>query len=691
MTQEESLRLLEAREHELRERVKELHCLARLNELQSQETTVEDLLRQAVALLPPAWQFSDDCVARIRYLEQVFQTGDLDRCPSVMKQSLKFDGACVGELAVGYLEPHPFLSEEHTLLDIVCQALSRSGVRLAAEASLRRSEERYRLLADNTLDVIWEMDMSLQVTYVNPAITRLTGYTPEEYIGSNLQDHCSASVFGELLAVLEAQMARGPHQQGVILETELLRADGTPVPVEVHGKIRFDDQGQPVAIQGTSRDVSERKQARQALQESEDRYRTLFETMAQGVIFLDAQARIIAANPAAEQILGVPLAQLLGRTPHLPEWRAVHPDGSDFPAAEHPALIALLEGREVRDVVMGVAHPGEREHRWIKVSAAPQFRSGEQLPYQVFISFEDITALRRAEAQLSQAQKLEAVGRLAGGVAHDFNNMLGVILGNAQLALEELEPGAPFYEEFDEILKAGTRSAALTRQLLAFARKQTIAPRPLDLNDAVAGMLKMLGRLIGEDIDFIWKPGHELPPVKMDPAQLDQMLANLVVNARDAIREARGDAPGDTGCITIETARVFLDQDSQPPPAAAAAGDYVTLSVTDTGAGIDDHTLANIFEPFFTTKPEGSGTGLGLAMVHGIASQNHGCVRVESELGRGSTFASICLRWRPRIQLAGPTSKRPRPSGVERRCYWSKMSPRFCAWLLACSRDWATT
>jgi len=250
-------------------------------------------------------------------------------------------------------------------------------------------------------------------------------------------------------------------------------------------------------------------------------------------------------------------------------------------------------------------------------------------------ALQDITERRALEHQLLQAQKMEAVGRLAGGVAHDYNNMLNVIIGHAELALGELQPGDRLREDLEEILAAARRSADITRQLLAFARRQTIAPKVLDLNRTVGGMLKMLARLIGEDIELAWRPGGDLWPVRMDPSQLDQILANLCVNARDAI--------AGVGTITIETANVSLGRALSAEHPDFAAGEFVLLAVSDTGAGMDRTTLANIFEPFFTTKSGGRGTGLGLATVFGIVKQNEGFINVYSEPGRGTTV-KIYLR-----------------------------------------------
>jgi PAS domain S-box-containing protein len=258
----------------------------------------------------------------------------------------------------------------------------------------------------------------------------------------------------------------------------------------------------------------------------------------------------------------------------------------------------------------------------------------------------------RLQSQLTQSQRMESVGRLAGGVAHDFNNMLGAILGYTELALDRVLPSDPLYADLLEIQKAGQRSAELTQQLLAFARKQTIAPRVIDLNETVEGLLKMLRRLIGENIDLRWHPGAGLSPIKVDPSQINQILANLCVNARDAIEGI--------GHITLETADVSIDDAFVNAHPGAAAGDFVRLTVTDDGSGMSPEVMSHLFEPFFTTKRLGEGTGLGLATVYGIVKQNDGFILVSSELDQGTTF-DICLpRWKGAVMPA-PVNATPAP------------------------------
>ncbi|MDR3580479.1 MAG: response regulator [Oryzomonas sp.] len=268
--------------------------------------------------------------------------------------------------------------------------------------------------------------------------------------------------------------------------------------------------------------------------------------------------------------------------------------------------------------------------RWVATTMVPrQTIDGCLVSYDGIVV--DITDRKRLEDQLVQAQKLESVGRLAGGVAHDFNNMLSVILGHVSLASENPCLSSSLQASLNEIRKAAERSTDLTRQLLAFARKQTIAPKVLDLNDTVSGMLKMLQRLIGEDILLIWKPTTHLWPIKMDTSQIDQILANLCVNARDAI--------SDIGRITIETGNCSINDDFSVRNAGFVTGEYVCLAVSDDGCGMDKNTQAQIFEPFFTTKEIGKGTGLGLATLYGIIKQNGGFINVKSEPGTGTAFS----------------------------------------------------
>jgi signal transduction histidine kinase/CheY-like chemotaxis protein len=283
-------------------------------------------------------------------------------------------------------------------------------------------------------------------------------------------------------------------------------------------------------------------------------------------------------------------------------------------------------------------HYNSHLDRWFDVF------SYQYVPRQFAVIIRDITERKRLEEerarlalQFQQAQKMESIGRLAGGVAHDFNNMLGVILGHAELALQQTDSMQPIQDDLTEILKAANRSADLTRQLLAFARRQTVTPRVLDLNQTIAGMLNMLKRMIGENILLEWQPAENLWPIRIDPSQIDQILANLCVNSRDAI--------SDVGKITIETGNCTPNEGFCSAHPWFVPGEYVQLAVRDDGCGMDKDTLANIFEPFFTTKGVGKGTGLGLSTVYGIVKQNNGHILADSEPGQGTTLTIYLPRY----------------------------------------------
>jgi PAS domain S-box-containing protein len=373
-----------------------------------------------------------------------------------------------------------------------------------------------------------------------------------------------------------------------------------------------------------------REKTELALRESEKRHRQLFETMPQGVVFQDLEGKIVYANPAAEKILGLKSELMLGRTSEDPRWRSIHEDGSEFPGDTHPAMVALRTGQLIKDVVMGVYNPLYDQRRWIKISAVPLFRPGEEKPYQVYTTFEDITDYKQLQAQFLQSQKMEAVGVLAGGVAHDFNNLLTVIRGYAEILLENLAPNNPLRGDVEQILHAGKQAASLTAQLLAFSRKQMLQPKTLLLNAIINDLGKMLGRLLGEDIDLVLRIQSDLGLIHADPGQIQQVIMNLVVNARDAM--PRG------GTLIIETSNSDLNEEDVRKYPFVKPGAYVMLSIRDNGMGMDAATQARIFEPFYTTKAPGEGTGLGLSTVYGIVRQSGGFIWLDSEPNKGTTF-----------------------------------------------------
>jgi two-component system, cell cycle sensor histidine kinase and response regulator CckA len=374
-------------------------------------------------------------------------------------------------------------------------------------------------------------------------------------------------------------------------------------------------------------DICERKQVAETLRESNERFTVAFNNapiiltinnMEDGT-FMDFNQQFLDAS-------GYIRDEVIGKTPIELGW---------ITESDRALLIELMEQNgKIHDHEITV-HTKSGQRRLCKYWGGTITVSGAKCLFSIIL---DITEHRKIEQQYQQAQKMESIGRLAGGVAHDFNNMLTVINGFSQLGLMESGPSSPLAKYFEEICKASERSADLTRQLLAFARKQTIAPKVLDLNEAVTGMLKMLQRLIGEEIGLSWLPGDKLWPVRMDPSQIDQILANLCVNARDSINTV--------GKISIMTGNCTVDETYCSTHTEAIAGEYVRIVVSDNGHGMDKTTLSHIFEPFFTTKVVGVGTGLGLATVYGIVKQNNGFINIYSEPGFGTTFTIFIPRYK---------------------------------------------
>jgi PAS domain S-box-containing protein len=388
------------------------------------------------------------------------------------------------------------------------------------------------------------------------------------------------------------------------------------------------EDGQHYGRIWTFRDITDHKQAIKAKDEERSFIKTMIDSVPGAFYLLDVEGFYVRWNAyQRDEIVGKPEDQMAGAK----AIDTIHPDDREIVGSK---IESILRNGSSEVVAGRVLLRGGPEYRWLLMTGRSILIKGK--PHLIGIGI-DISDQRKyeeekaqLESQLQQARKMESVGRLAGGVAHDFNNMLSIIIGHAEMVLDEIKPGDAFHHDVMEMKTAAERSADLTRQLLAFARKQTVSPKILDLNETASGILKMLQRLIGEDISLSWIPGLDVWPVKIDPSQIDQVLANLAVNARDAI--------GGVGIMTIETANVVFDETYCLTHKGFKPGSYVLLAVSDTGAGMDKKTLDLIFEPFFTTKELGKGTGLGLATVYGIVKQNNGFINVYSEPGQGTTF-----------------------------------------------------
>ncbi len=643
-----------------------------------------------------------------------------------------------------------------------------------ADKALRESEKKYRLIAENMSDVISILDMDLGFTYVSPSIKRLTGYTVEEALQHSIEDILTPESLKKVVTVFEEEMAleasgTADPSRSRIIEIEQSKKDISIVWVEVACSFIRDAEHKPTGILLISRDITGRKEIERSLQESEKKYRMLFQNVSEGILIAKGE-KVDLANPAMLKIMEYPL-EIFTTKPFI---EFIHPDDRETVLERHlkrlsgepvetnypfriiagngkakwvqihssiiewngePASLSLVSDiseRKRREIererlIAAIAHSGEvimitdpegkiqyvnpafekitgysraeaigqtprllnsghqdelfYRELWDTIASGKIWtgrmvnkkKDGSLFTEDATISAvydseghivnyvaakRDITEHLQISKQLQQAQKMESIGRLAGGVAHDFNNLLGVILGFTEMAMEKTEPHGELHDDLSEIFNAARRSTGIVQQLLAFARKQIICPILLDLNATVSGILKMLRRLIGEHIEFVWRPGKNLWPVMMDPSQIDQILANLCVNARDAI--------SDIGTIAIKTENITIDTDFCSEYTYFSPGEYVLTTVSDTGCGMDKATRKNIFEPFFTTKETGKGTGLGLSTVYGIVKQNKGFIRFDSKPGKGTTFFIYLPRHeKPSKKLPEKTPVQKIPPGKE--------------------------
>ncbi|MGM0453496.1 MAG: PAS domain S-box protein [Thermodesulfobacteriota bacterium] len=522
-----------------------------------------------------------------------------------------------------------------------------------AEEALRRSENYYRAIFETSGSAMFIIEENTIISNVNSNFEALLGYSRQQVEGKKSWTEFVHPDDVEWMKKKHYLQRRDPRLVALNYEFRFFVRSGELR----HGYLTVD------MIAGTSQsvvslmDITDRKLAEQQLKESEERFSKAFRSSPAPQVISDiATGEFIDVNDRWVEMLGYTREQSIGRT-----------------------------SKEV-----GIwADPGERDHIIQKLQKNTffneepvEFRTSQGSTVYALWSAETITLKgrhvmlsmiydeterkqaekerERLQAQLAQAQKMESVGRLAGGVAHDFNNKLSIINGYAEMSFDMLDPQEPVYENLNEIYTAGKRSAEIVRQLLAFARQQTISPVQLDLNDTISNMLKMLQRLIGENIDLVWLPGSNLWQVKIDPSQIDQIMANLAVNARDAI--------SDVGRLSIETRNVVVDEDYCRRYSGFVPGKYVLLSVSDNGCGMEKQVQENLFEPFFTTKKVGRGTGLGLSTIYGIVKQNKGFINVYSEPGQGTVF-QIYFPPHEKQTLSAPQypedTTKPMPTGSE--------------------------
>ncbi len=491
--------------------------------------------------------------------------------------------------------------------------------RKATEEALRVTEDRYGHLVESAADIIFEADAEGYFRFVNPEALRVFGYPKDEVIGRRFTEFIRADFRPAILQHYYKQTNDGVLTSYV--EFPGVTRSGEEVWLGQNAWLIFDAKGQYAGMQAVARNITDRLSAEGALRAAEAKYRGLVEQSLVGVYILQND-RLVYVNPKGADILGYSPQELF-----------------DLPWA-----FSLLHEQDRALVIDQLSRLGGADHANVQLTLRGLRKDGDVVQAEAFCSVTefagrpailatviDISDRVKLEDQLRQAQKMEAVGRLAGGIAHDFNNLLTAIRGNAELMSHRVKKDPAMAAEVDEILHAADRAASLTRQLLAFSRKQILQPVALDINDVIASVTRMARRLIGTAVQLQLALASNLAQVLADPAQIEQVLLNLIVNARDAMPSG--------GLITVETAMVRLEADSpEMQQAGLAPGAFVMLAVSDNGIGMDQATQGRIFEPFFTTKETGRGTGLGLSTVYGIIRQTGGAISVVSERGHGACF-----------------------------------------------------
>ena len=519
----------------------------------------------------------------------------------------------------------PVCDKDGKVIGIVVMAQDITERKRAAEA-LRQSEEQFRAMFDLASVGIAQSDPRTgQWLRVNKKMCEITGYSVGELLRLRLPDITYPEDRQSDQEAFE-RVVRG-EAPDYRMEKRYIRKDGTLVWVNVNMTVIRDAAGQPTRTMAAIEDITGRKELETQMERLRTEHALILNSIGEGVHWIDVDGRIKFENLAAAKMLGYEVSELIGKPAHA-TMHHTRADGAAYPQSECLIYATLRDGvvRRVADEVFwrkdGSSFP-------VEYLCTPVHDKNGRSGGSVVI-FADITERKRLEAQLFQSQKMETVGKLAGGVAHEFNSILTAIIGQSELLLGDLPAGSPLAKNATEISQAAGRAATLTRQLLAYGRKQFLQPETLDLNQVIASMEGMFRHLMGGDVDVRIVPAEGLRAVKADAGQIEQVIMNLAMNARDAMPNG--------GKLTLETANVSFDQERVGRDPELKPGDYVMLAITDTGTGMSEEVKARVFEPFFTTKSVGHGTGLGLSTGYGIIKQSGGHISVYSEPGRGTTF-----------------------------------------------------
>jgi len=525
--------------------------------------------------------------------------------------------------------------------------------RKKAEAALKESEEKYRLLSDNVRDVIWTRDMNLRLTYVSPSIMEQQGYTVEEAMARTPEETWTPDSLKRIEKVLTEELdiekkETKDFSRSRTIEVQVKCKNGSATWTEAKMSFLRDQNGNPTGIFGVTRDISERKQAEEALLESEEKYRTVLEANPDPVVVYDIEGNVIYFNPAFTRVFGWTLAERLGNKMDVfvpaEAWRETKMMIRKVLAGERFSSIETRRYNKKREIIP------------VSVSGAI-YKDKHGNPVGSVINLRDISHQKKLEAQLQQAQKMEAIGTLAGGIAHDFNNILSSVIGYTELALDEAKKGTFQHQSLQEVLLASDRAKDLVKQILTFSRQVDQKQKPIQVKPIVKEALRLLRASIPTSVEIRQNVQSDAL-VMGDSTQIQQILLNLCTNAAHAMED-------DGGRLTVSLLDAELDSDFISNHPDLKPGPYINLTVTDTGRGISPDVMEKIFDPFFTTKEKGKGTGLGLSVVHGIVRSHGGDIYVYSEPGKGSAF-EVCL---PVIESRFKPEERAEktiPTGTER-------------------------
>lgn len=501
--------------------------------------------------------------------------------------------------------------------NLLLRAMRYAIERKRIEEALQQREEHFRSLIENALDVITILSKEGVIRYESPAVARVLGYEPENLEGQRIAPYVHPDDTSQLNRLLGGTGRSDALARSV--EFRMRHRDGSWRTLEAIGKDFIDESNQPGVIVN-SRDITSRRRAEEGLREAHATLQTVIETAPVAIYTLDCNQHVLSWNACAEKIFGWTADEIIGKL--LPT----------IPSALGPGSMKQFE-RLCRGETLA-AYETSRTRKDgtlidVTIWTAP-LRDGKGNIYGIMSTVADVTERKKLEDQLRQSQRMDAVGQLAGGIAHDFNNILTIIAGYSDLLLNMLDDKTSLRRNVEEIRRASDRAAALTNQLLAFSRRQVLQARVLNLNAVILDVETMLDRLIGEDIELRMDLDQSLGNIKADAAQIEQVILNLVINAREAMP--------DGGRLVIGTKSITISGETGDRGMALAPGRYAVLSVADTGHGMTAETASHVFEPFFTTKPIGKGTGLGLSTAYGIVRQSGGEITIRSRISEGSTF-----------------------------------------------------